>query len=328
MFGSKGDDQKKEGLSRDNPGWEREVVEKLAFATLSEQRRSRRWKIFFRIALLLLLAALIFNSSKPLKTKNLPGLSHTAVVEVSGIIFEGSEAEADKVISALQAAANDAGTKGVIVKINSPGGSPVQAAYIYDEIRRLKSSRPEMPFYAVVSDICASGGYYIAAAADQIIVNESSIIGSIGVVMNGFGFVDMMEKLGVERRLMTAGNKKGLLDPFSPQNESEKKHVQNLLNGIHQNFISAVKEGRGSRLVQSDEVFSGLVWLGADGIEMGLADEIGTVQSVAREKIGEPNLVNFTVRETIFDQLVKGAGRTVANTFFSGFSESSALTIR
>ncbi|RLA22048.1 MAG: S49 family peptidase [Gammaproteobacteria bacterium] len=328
MFGSSGkDDSEIKELGHDS-GWEREVVEKLAFATIKEQRSSRRWKIFFRLAFLLLLVGFLFASFKPIQDKKLPGGSHTAVVDVNGIIFDGSEAAADVVIKGLQAAVKNSGTKGIILKINSPGGSPVQAAYIYDEIRRLKKSRPDLPIYAVVADICASGGYFIAAAADSIFVNQSSIIGSIGVVMNGFGFVDTMEKMGVERRLMTAGAHKGMLDPFSPQNEAEKEHTQKLLDGIHQNFITAVREGRGERLKENSETFSGLVWLGSESIKLGIADDFGTVQSVARNQIGEENIVDFTHHETAFDLFVKGMGASMGQSLLNAFTSASSFPIR
>ncbi len=326
MFGSSNEEQVKE-LGK-NSGWEREVVEKLAFATLKEQRSVRRWKIFFRLSFLLVIAAFLFASVNPIQDKKLTGGSHTAVVDVTGVIFDGSEAAADVIIAGLQAAVNSSGTKGIILKINSPGGSPVQAAYVYDEIIRIKKSRPDLPIYAVVADICASGGYFIAAAADSIYVNQSSIIGSIGVVMNGFGFVDTLERLGVERRLMTAGAHKGMLDPFSPENEAEKAHTQKLLDGIHQNFITAVKEGRGARLKVTEDTFSGLVWLGSESIDIGIADDFGTVQSVAREQIGEETIVDFTHHETVFDQLVKGMGKSMGKSVLSAFNSSSSFSIQ
>lgn len=312
------------------PGWERNLVERLAFATLTEQKRARRWKIFFRLVFLLVLAGFLFLPSTPWQDKGLtsiPGRSHTAIVEITGIIFEGSQASADTIISGLQAAVNDSGTKGIILKINSPGGSPVQAAYVYDEIRKIKKSHPDLPIHAVVSDVCASGGYYIAAAADNIYVNQSSIIGSIGVIMNGFGFVDTMAKLGIERRLMTAGTHKGMLDPFSPVVKSEKEHIQNLLNGIHQNFIKAVREGRGSRLKESPEVFSGLVWTGAESIKFGIADGFGTTRSVAKELIGEGNIVDFTQRESIFNQFSRGVGTSLGQSLLDKVKSSAGFSL-
>lgn len=328
MFGSSDKNENGEKALDKNPNWEREVVEKLAFATIKEQKSSRRWKIFFRLSFLLILAGFLFASFEKNQDKRFPAGSHTAVIDVSGIIFDGSKASADIVISGLQAAVKSSGTKGIILKINSPGGSPVQAAYVYDEIRRIKKNHPDLPIHAVVSDICASGGYFIAAAADSIFVNESSIIGSIGVVMNGFGFVDTLKKFGIERRLMTAGAHKGMLDPFSPQNEPEKARAQKLLDGIHQNFIAAVKQGRGARLKETPDTFSGLVWLGSESIELGIADDFGTVQSVAREQIGEPNTVDFTHHETVFDQFVKGVGTSMGQSVLSAINSGSSFTIQ
>ncbi|MGR9106621.1 MAG: S49 family peptidase [Gammaproteobacteria bacterium] len=300
--------------------WERDVIEKLMFAALNEQRRARRWGIFFKSLLFLYLLAISLAAFFPMSKHSISVHEpHTALVDVSGIIFEGTKASADTVIEGLRAAVDDANTRGVIVQINSPGGSPVQADYIFREIRRLKQDHPEMPIHAVITDICASGGYYVAAAADKIFVNPSSLIGSIGVIMNGFGFVSTMEKLGIERRLLIAGEHKAILDPFSPVNEPEKAHVQGLLNKVHARFVEAVQQGRGDRLKNDPDLFSGLIWTGAQGIELGLADAEGDIRSVARDVIGAENIVNFTSEESFFDQLAHQFG-TFAGQALSEFT--------
>ncbi|MGH8559134.1 MAG: S49 family peptidase [Methylococcales bacterium] len=296
--------------------WEREMIEKLAFAGLIEQRRVRRWGIFFKSLLFLYVLVISVTAFFPLSEKFLStGGEHTALVEVSGIIFEGGEADAQSVIKGLQAAIEDENTRGIVVKINSPGGSPVQADYIYKEIRRLKQKNPTLPIHAVVTDLCASGGYYIASATDKIFVNPSSLIGSIGVIMNGFGFISTMEKLGVERRLLVAGEHKAFLDPFSPVKESEKIHVQELLNKVHAQFINAVKEGRGDRLKNDPELFSGLIWTGEQSIELGLADGEGDIHSVARDEIGAETIVDFTPEEKLLDRLAHQFGTFTGRVF-------------
>jgi protease-4 len=237
---------------------------------------------------------------------------HTALVEVRGIITDDSEASADRIVSGLQAAFEDENTKGVILRINSPGGSPVQASYINDEVLRLREQFPEIPLYAVIADIGASGGYYVAASADKIYASQSSLVGSIGVLMNGFGFVDAMEKLGVERRLLTAGDRKGFLDPFSPTKPEEVEHVQNMLGEIHQQFIDAVRKGRGDRLSSDESIFSGLVWTGERSVELGLVDEIGSSAYVAREVIGAEDIVDFTPGRSYLEQLAKRFGSSAA----------------
>lgn len=284
--------------------WEREVIEKLAFAALKEQRKARRWGIFFKSLLYIYVFAVTLAAFSPFSEKAISrGEKHTAVVDIDGIIFDGTKTNAGTVIEGLRAAEEDENTQGIILKINSPGGSPVQADYIFKEIRRLKQKRPELPIHAVVTDVCASGGYYIASAADKIFVNPSSLIGSIGVIMNGFGFVSTLERLGIERRLMTAGEHKAILDPFSPVNESEKGHVQGMLNKVHAQFIKAVKTGRGDRLKENPDLFSGLIWTGEQSIELGLADGDGDVYSVARDVIGAETIVNFTPEESLFDRI-------------------------
>jgi len=296
--------------TKSNEGWEREAIEKLAFAAVTEQRRSRRWGIFFKslmsVYLLVILGIAVYPSLK--ESVSDEGNGHTAVIDIVGVIAEGQAANAESIIKSLRNAVKNKETKGVILHLNSPGGSPVQSAYIYDEIRGLKVKHPELPIYAVASDICASGCYYIAAAADKIFVSPASLIGSIGVIMDGFGFVDTMKMLGVERRLVTAGEHKALLDPFSPANPTEKKYMDDLLGEVHQQFITAVKQGRGERLNISKETFSGLVWTGERGKTLGLADEFGNDDYVASEIIGAKKRVNFTLQENLMDRLAGKLG--------------------
>ena len=290
--------------SSDKDNWHRDVVNKLAFAAINEQRRARRWGIFYKGLLGLYLVAL-FVVYLPADWSSLSSTSekHTALVELKGPISDSSEASADNVIGGLRDAFEDENTAGVIIRANSPGGSPVQSAYIYSEINRLRELHPDIPVYGVVTDVCASGCYYAISAADDIYVDKASIVGSIGVRMDSFGFVDTMEKLGVERRLYTSGESKGFLDPFLPSKESDRIHVDKLLGGIHKQFITAVKEGRGDRLKDNPDLFTGLVWTGEEGVEMGLADAIGSSGYVAREIIGEEEIVDFTQEPDLLERI-------------------------
>lgn len=317
-------------MSEQNNNWERSVLEKLAYSALQEQRRSRRWGIFFKtltlgylFVVLFLIMGWIGHGDAGLVTGK-----HTALVELEGVIAANNQASADNLIASLQAAFKDRGTQGVILRINSPGGSPVQSGYVNDEIRRLRAIYPKIPLYVVVQDICASGGYYIAAAADKIYVNKASIVGSIGVLMDGFGFTGTMEKLGVERRLLTAGENKGFMDPFSPRNPKHEAFTKLMLEEIHQQFISVVRQGRGKRLKESPEIFSGLFWSGQKSIELGLADEIGSMESVARDVIKAENIVDFTTREGFADRLAKRFGAGVASAFPGFSSQSGGITLR
>jgi protease-4 len=242
---------------------------------------------------------------------------------MTGVISNKGDASAEHVTSGLQAAFDDKNTAGVVLLINSPGGSPVQAGIINDEIRRLRAKHPDIPIHAVVEDVCASGGYYVAVATDKIYVDKASIIGSIGVLMDGFGFTGTMEKLGVERRLLTAGENKGFLDPFSPQNAQHKAHAQQMLGEIHQQFIQVVREGRGKRLKETSDMFSGLMWSGAKGIEMGLADELGSVESVARDVFKAEDIRDFTVKPNFAEKLAKQFGADMAEGAASAFSRFS-----
>ncbi|MGV6827544.1 MAG: S49 family peptidase [bacterium] len=300
----------------------------MAFDALVEKRRARRWGIFFKVLIFVYLGAIVALSF-PDKwgDSSLKDSEHTALVELNGIIMDGEKASADNVVTGLRDAFEDEKTKGVILRINSPGGSPVQSAYINNEISRLREKYPDTPLYAVVSDMAASGGYYVAAAADKIYVNESSILGSIGVRMGTFGFVEAIDKLGIERRLMTAGDHKGIFDPFSPVMESERDHLQSLLDQLHVQFIETVKTGRGDRLQNSDELFSGLFWTGKESIELGLADELGSASYVAREVIGVEDIVDFTHKERTLDRLVErlGAGAARALATMSGLNTTPQL---
>ena len=306
-------------MSESGPGntgdnWDRKILEKVALAAVQEQRRSRQWGIFFKLLMFIYLFALLFiGMGWFVKKDGLPG-KHTALVEVRGVIAAGGAAGADNVMAGLQEAFKDKGTQGVILRINSPGGSPVQAGYINDEIKRLRVKYPKIPFYAVVEDICASGGYYIAVAADKIYVDKASIVGSIGVLMDGFGFTGLMDKLGIERRLLAAGENKGFLDPFSPIRDSQKEYAEKMLNDIHQQFITVVRQGRGKRLKETPEIFSGLLWTGQKSIELGLADALGGVDFVAREVIKSEDIVDFTVRENIAERVARKFGAAMAET--------------
>ena len=300
------------GQGGSGEGWERAVLEKVALAAITEQRRARYWGIFFKVLMFIYLFALLFIGLGWLGKKESAPEKLTAMVELSGVIASSTPASADNVIAGLQDAFKDKRTRGVILRINSPGGSPVEAGRINDEIRRLREKYPKIPLYAVVEDICASGGYYVAVAADQIYLDKASIIGSIGVLMDGFGFTGTMEKLGIERRLLAAGENKGFLDPFSPIRESQKAHAEEMLKQIHQQFIDVIRAGRGDRLKETPDMFSGLLWVGPKTIEMGLADALGGVDYVAREGIKAEDIVDFTPRENVAERLAKRFGAGVA----------------
>lgn len=291
-------------------GWEREVLEKVALAAITEQTRARRWSVFFKSLVFLYLCVILTMFTFPNIMEGMSGDSeeHAAVIDIVGMIAEDKDANADSIIKSLKNAVKDTNTKGIILHANSPGGSPVQSSYVYDEIRKIKKEHPDLPIYTVVSDICASGCYYIASASDKIFVNQASLIGSIGVLMDGFGFVNVMEKLGVERRLLTAGTHKAMLDPFSPPKEDETRYMQGLLDQVHQQFIGAVKAGRGDRLKDTPELFSGLVWTGEEGVKLGVADAFGNDDYVAKEVIGVENKVDFTQQEQLLDRIAGKLG--------------------
>jgi protease-4 len=294
--------------------WERAALERIALAAINEQRAARRWKIFFRFAFLAALAAIawgVFDFTGGEKVSRTA--RHTALVDLQGEIAANGDASADNINGALQDAFEDDGTAGVILRINSPGGSPVQAGIIYSEIKRLRAKYPAKPLYVVVDDTCASGGYYVAAAADKIYVDKASIVGSIGVLMDGFGFTGLMEKLGVERRLHTSGENKGAFDPFSPETPKMNEHAQQMLDEIHAQFIDAVKKGRGKRLKDDPELFSGMFWTGQKSIELGLADGLGDADYVAREVIKQPDIVDYTQKESIGEKVARRFGASIGN---------------
>jgi protease-4 len=304
-------------LDPGNPGegWERKVLEKVALAAIAEQRTSRRWGMAFKMLVMLYLFIVLFLGMGWLKKAGDKSTGkHTAMVELRGVIASDTQASADNVTAGLQAAFKDSDTQGVILRINSPGGSPVQAGYINDEIKRLRGLYPKIPLYAVVEDICASGGYYVAAAADKIYVDKASIVGSIGVVMDGFGFTGTMEKLGVERRAITAGENKKFLVPFSPVNPAQKAFAEKMLGEIHEQFIAVVRAGRGKRLKENPDIFSGLVWTGPKSIELGLTDALGSVDSVARDVIKAEDIVDFTPHENIAERVARKFGAAMAET--------------
>ena len=304
-------------------GWERDVLEKLAFATLREQRAARRWNIFFRFLTLAVIAFGVWMAFGYTQEGTDTVGPHSALIEIDGTIESGTSGSADAVIQALNRAYSDDGSVGIILRINSPGGSPVQAGMINDEIVRLRQEFPKKPLYVVVDEICASGGYYIAAAADKIFVNKASIVGSIGVLMDGFGFTGLMEKAGVERRLMTAGENKGFLDPFSPQSAKHRNYAQDMLNEVHQQFIDVVRKGRGERLKETPETFSGLFWSGSKAVEIGLADGFGTVDSVARDELKAEDIVDYTQHEGLSERLLKKFGGAVGTAVVNSLWSSS-----
>jgi protease IV len=298
---------------QNQPNWERQVIEKIALEGIAEQRRHRRWGIFFKLlgfayVTVLLVLAVDWGDSADLAD----GKKTTALVDIAGVIQAKGDVNAENVIAALQAAFKSKHTAGVVLRINSPGGSPVQAGMINDEIRRLRATHPEVPLYAVVEDVCASGGYYIAASADKIFVDKASIVGSIGVLMDGFGFTGSMDKLGVERRLLTAGQNKGFLDPFSPQNAEHKAHAQEMLDDIHRQFIEVVRKGRGKRLKETPDMYSGLMWTGAKSIDLGLADGYGTLESVARDVLKAEDIRDYTVKSNFAEKFAKRFGANMA----------------
>ncbi len=306
------------------PGWERATLEKLAFAALEEQRLARRWRNGVRLAwlgFLMVVAWIGFSQNGPTRDVSQP---HTAVVEIKGEIASGAEASADAIGASLRAAFEDQGALAVVLLINSPGGSPVQAGIINDEIRRLKAKH-QKPVYAVVEESCASAAYYIAVAADKIFVDKASIVGSIGVLMDGFGFTGLMDKLGIERRLMTAGENKGFLDPFSPQTDKQRVFAQSMLDQVHQQFISVVRAGRGARLKETPETFSGLFWSGEQAVALGLADQLANLDYVAREIVKAENIVDYTRHENVAERLVKRFGASIGESAVRALGYSAVL---
>ncbi|MBA4195687.1 MAG: S49 family peptidase [Comamonadaceae bacterium] len=296
-------------------GWERETIEKLLFATLREQQAARRWRLFGRLMWLVLFGAVVWLIYSAEASSTSGSSPHTAVIDVKGEIADGAEASAENIVGALKSAFEDSGSQAVVLLINSPGGSPVQAGIINDEITRLKALH-DKKVYAVVEETCASAAYYIAAAADEIYVDKASLVGSIGVLMDGFGFTGLMDKLGIERRLMTAGENKAMLDPFSPQDANQRAYIQSMLGEIHAQFIEVVKKGRGDRLKESEDTFSGLVWSGQQAVQLGLADGLGNLDYVAREVVKAEDIVDYTHRENVGLRLAKRFGASVGEGMF------------
>lgn len=302
-----------------DPDWERSLINRVVIEHFRDQRRGRRWGNIFKFLILLYLVGILAislsrNAWQSLQT----GEDHTALIQVKGVIAPEAEASADRVIMALREAFKADHVKGVVLRINSPGGSPVQSGYINDEIRRLKAKYKvdkgqDLPVYAVATDICASGAYYVAVAADQIYADKASLVGSIGVRIDAFGFVDTMKELGVERRLLTSGANKGILDPFSPLPESQREFIQRVLDDLHQQFIAAVKTGRGERLKGGEEIFSGLFWSGDQAVALGLVDGLGSASSVARDQIGAETLIDYTKKKDLFESFSERLGASFAN---------------
>lgn len=320
IWSSRANSTEDAGAGGDSVGQAQVLLAQVTREAVREQRLRRRWGIFFKFltfTYILVFALLVVDFDDP---EELVDGEHTALIDLQGVISPSSDASAENLVDALQRAFEHKKTRGVVLRINSPGGSPVQSGIIHDEILRLRKAHPEKPLHVVVEDICASGGYFVAAAADQIYVNRASIVGSIGVLMDGFGFTGTMDKLGIERRLLTAGENKGFLDPFSPQEARQRAHAQVLLDDIHKQFIEVVRKGRGSRLKETPEIFSGLMWTGERSIEMGLTDALGTVESVARDAIKAEKIVDFTVKP--------GFGERLARRLGAGMGESVGTLLR
>jgi len=300
--------------------FEQKLASEVAREFLKEQKRNRRWGIFFKslFALYLLgFIAIYMAGQTGIEPGSLGSRNHTALIEIKGAIGADSMASADNIVSGLRAAFRDKNTVGVILRINSPGGSPVQAGYVNDEIFRLKDKHPDIPVYAVISDMCASGGYYIASAADWIYADKASLVGSIGVVMSGFGFVEAIDKLGIERRVRHAGENKDFMDPFTPLREDDVAHLDSMLDDIYEQFKSVVRKGRGDRLKNDDRIFSGLIWTGEQALELGLVDGLASSSYVAREVIGAEDIVNFSYKPSYLDRFARSLGAAVADSFFN-----------
>lgn len=305
--------------------WERKTIEKLAYSALEEQKRTRRWGIFFKLLTFAYLIFVLVVAMGWWRHGAVATAQHTALIDVRGVIADGAEASADRIVEGLRAAFKDTKTQGVVLRINSPGGSPVQAGQINDEIKRLRAKYPKIPLYAVVDDVCASGGYYIAVAADKIFVDKASLIGSIGVLMDGFGFTGAMEKLGVERRLITAGANKGLLDPFSPLDPKHADYARRMIGQIHDQFIKVVRDGRGQRLKETPDMFTGLIWSGEEGIKLGLADGLGSLDYVARDVIKAEEVVDYSARESLPERLAKRFGIGAASALLNSSGAAPQL---
>ncbi|MBL8362142.1 MAG: S49 family peptidase [Rubrivivax sp.] len=300
------------------------TVERIALEYLRQQRADRRWKLFFRSVWLLLALAVAYGLMANRHRGGTPSGPHTALVEVRGEIAPDTEASAEGLVSALKAAFEDTGSQAVVLRINSPGGSPVQAGIVNDEIKRLKAKHGKK-VYAVVEEMCASGAYYIAVAADEIYVDKASLVGSIGVLMDGFGFTGLMDKLGIERRLVTAGANKGMLDPFSPRDEKQQAYAKAMIEQIHQQFIAVVKAGRGDRLKETPDTFSGLFWNGEAAIKLGLVDKVGNLDYVAREVVKAEDIIDYTPRDNVAERLAKRFGAAIGSGAVKAMRELAPL---
>lgn len=287
---------------------ENPAMERLIDAYLGELRRQRRSRFWWRLSLIIFFGIMILTWWDDQESPGGMDGAHTALIDIQGEIGGEDGTPADAITLALDEAFNGDQVKGVVLRINSPGGSPVAAGQVYDEIRRQRALHPKIPIYTVVDEICASGGYYIAAATDQIYVDKASLVGSIGVLMDGFGFTDAMKKVGVERRLLTAGESKGFLDPFSPRKAAEEQHARGLIAEVHGQFIQAVRQGRGKRLKERPDLFSGLIWHGVSSVEIGLADGLGNLEFVAREVIKAEEVVDYTLQEKLLDRFTRQLG--------------------
>jgi protease-4 len=307
--------------SNKSSDFEQDLANQLAREFLKEQRRNRRWGIFFKFLFatyLLGFFAIFISEYAELGGGSISGEKHTALIDINGVIAAGSSASADNIVSGLRAAYKDEDTAGIILRINSPGGSPVQAGYVRDEIYRLRDDNPDIPIYAVISDLCASGGYYIASAADEIYADKASLVGSIGVIMAGFGFVEAIETLGIERRVLHAGENKAFMDPFSPMKDDEIDHVDQMLDEIYEQFKTVVKTGRGDRLLGNDDtVFSGLIWTGERALALGLIDGLGSTGFVAREIIKAEDIKNYSFKPNYLDRIAKTLGTFISDQVIS-----------
>ncbi len=295
------------------PSFERKLITDLLSAAVTEQRRARRWGVFFKSLLAVyLLAVLALSLSDGLWPRTLSGQGHTALIDIEGVVGQDPKASADNIVTGLREAFEDASTQGVILRINTPGGSAVHAGYVNDEVYRLRAKYPDIPIYAVITDVCASGGYYIAVAANRIYADKASLVGSIGVAMRSFGFVGTLDRLGIERRLWTAGEHKAFLDPFSPAKPEDVEHLKGVLSQVHRQFVEVVKKGRGERLKDDPSLYSGLVWTGEEGVALGLVDALGSSGHVAREVIQAEEIVDFTHQDPLLERLSEGLGGALA----------------
>lgn len=303
--------------------WEKEALEKLLMENLKDKKSERRWRTLWRIIWLCIFLFAVFSWFSPFKKNSSTVLGkHTALVKLEGEISASSKANSEDINAALTAAFESPESKGIILEINSPGGSPVQAGIIHDEILRLRKLHPEKHLYVVVDDMCASGGYYVAAAAEKIYVDKASLVGSIGVIMSGFGFSGLMDKVGIERRVITAGENKDMLDPFVKENPKNRAALQAMIDEVHQQFIDVVKNGRGDRLKSDPELFTGMVWNGAKSIELGLTDGFGTVDSVARDVIKETEIIDYSQTENVAERLAKKFGASFGTSFASALGRA------